>query len=75
MRQGVQLVEENMDRLDESKNIILNNMAGLERLGNNNFEATEMIVADFNKVVKNASKMTTMAFELSDVSDELKRAA
>ena len=75
VRQGVQLVEENMDRLDESKNIILNNMAGLERLGNNNFEATEMIVADFNKVVKNASKMTTMAFELSDVSDELKRAA
>ncbi len=75
VRENVQLVEENMDRLDESKNIILKNMAGLERLGNNNYEATEMIVADFNKVVRNTGKMTNMAFELSNVSEELKHAA
>lgn len=69
----VQLVEENTDKLEKSKNTILQNMDGLTRLGTNNYEATEMIVSDFGKVVKNAEKMTTMAFELSNVSEELKR--
>lgn len=75
VRECVQIVEENMDKLDLSKNIILENMAGLERLGANNSEATEMIATDFDKVVKNAGKMTEMAFELSDVSEELKHTA
>lgn len=68
----VQLVEKNTDKLDASKNIILQNMDGLTRLGTNNYEATEMIVSDFSKVVKNTERMTTMAFELSNVSEELK---
>ena len=71
----VKIVEENMDKLDMSKNIILENMAGLERLGTNNSEATAMIVSDFGKVVKNTGKMTEMAFELSDVGEELKHTA
>ncbi len=75
VRNCVHVVEENMDRLDYSKNIILKNMEGLERLGNNNSEATEMIVSDFEKVVKNTGKITEMAFELSDVGEELKHTA
>ena len=75
VRECVQSVEENMARLDESKNIILENMEDLERMGTNNSEATEMIATDFDKVVKNAGKMTEMAFELSDVSEALKHTA
>lgn len=71
----VQVVEGNMDKLDVSKNTILQNMDGLTRLGINNYEATEMIVADFKKVVNNAERMTTKTFELSNVSEELKHTA
>lgn len=74
VHQYVQVVEESMDRLDHSKNVILENMEGLEHLGTSNYEATELIVSDFDKVVKNAGKMTTMAFELSNVSEALKHA-
>lgn len=75
VRSCVQVVDENMDRLDYSKNIIMQNMEGLERLGTNNSEATEMIVSDFEKIVKNTGKITEMAFALSDVGEGLKHTA
>jgi len=73
VRECVQIVEENMDKLDLSKNTIIENMEGLERLGTNNSEAAEMIVSDFEKVVKNTGKITEMAFKLSDVGEGIKR--
>lgn len=75
VRECVQIVEENMDKLDLSKNTIIENMEGLERLGTNNSEAAEMIVSDFEKVVKNTGQITEMAFKLSDVGEGLKRTA
>ncbi|MBE5950511.1 MAG: hypothetical protein E7260_02830 [Lachnospiraceae bacterium] len=75
VRECVQIVEENMDKLDSSKNTIIQNMEDLERLGTNNSEAAEMIVSDFEKVVKNTGKITEMAFELADVGEGLKHTA
>lgn len=71
----VGLVEVNLDKLEVSKNTILENMEGLAALGENNYEATEMIVSDFRKVVKNTGQITKMAFELTDVNDSIKFAA
>ena len=68
----VQFVEHNMDQIERSKNVILQNMQELEVLGTNTYEATEMIVSDFDKVVKNTNQMTKLAFDLSNVSENLK---
>lgn len=71
----VQFVEQNMNQLEASKNVIVKNMQELETLGTNTYEATELIVSDFEKVVKNAGQMTRLAFDLSNVSENLKSEA
>lgn len=68
----VTLVEQNLHELEDSKNTILENMEGLDALGKNTYEATEMIVADFEKIVKNSGQITKMALQLSDIGDEMK---
>ena len=75
VQESVHFLKENMDKLKLSKNVILENMGELEQLGANNYEATELIVSDFGRVVKNTGKMTSTAFELSHVNEELKRVA
>lgn len=75
VQERVHFLKENMDKLELSKNVILENMKELEKLGANNYEATEMIVSDFGKVVKNTGRITAMAFDLSNVSEELKHAS
>lgn len=68
----VQLVEQNMDQLEQSKNVISENMKELEKLGENNCKATEMIASDFEKVVTNTRNIKKMAFELSNIEEGLK---
>lgn len=71
VQKHVAMVDENMDKLEKSKDHITGNMSKLEQLGRNNSEATEMIVSDFGKVMKNSGDMTKLAFQLSDISDDL----
>lgn len=68
----VQFAEQNMNQLEESKNVIVHNMQELETLGTNTYDATELIVSDFEKVVKDANQMTRLAFDLSNISETLK---
>lgn len=71
VQENVKLVDENMDTLEQCKNIIVEDMQKLSKLGRDNAEATSMIVTDFKSVVKNTSDMAKLAYELNGVSDDL----
>lgn len=71
VKEQVYHVDKNLELLEESKNIIISDMDQLTKLGHNNSQATEMIVTDFNKVVKHSAEMTKVTFSITNASEEL----
>ena len=71
VKEKVYQVDENLENLEISKNSIVSDMGELAKLGHNNSQATEMIVTDFNKVVKHSTEMTKIAFSITNASEEL----
>ena len=71
VKEQVYHVDENLEELEKSKNMIISDMDELTRLGENNSQATEMIVRDFNKVVKHSNEMTKVSFDITGASEEL----
>ena len=71
VKEQVYHVDENLHELENSKNTIVSDMNELTKLGLNNSQATEMIVTDFNKVVKHSTEMTKVAFSITNASEEL----
>lgn len=71
VKEQVYHVDENLEALEKSKDTIISDMHELTKLGENNSQATEMIVADFNKVVKHSADMSKVAFSITNASEEL----
>lgn len=71
VKEQVYHVDENLEELEKSKNMIISDMDELAKLGQNNSQATEMIVADFSKVVKHSGEMTKVTFGITTASEEL----
>lgn len=71
VKEQVYYVDENLEELEKSKNAIVSDMNELTQLGENNSQATEMIVTDFNKIVKHSGEMTKVAFSITNASEEL----
>ena len=71
VKEQVYYVDENLEGLEKSKNKIISDMDKLAKLGENNSQATEMIVNDFSKVVKHSAEMTKVTFSITNISDEL----
>ena len=71
VKEQVYHVDENLLELEKSKDSIVSDMGELTKLGENNSQATEMIVTDFNKVVKHSGEMTNVTFSITNASEEL----
>lgn len=71
VKEQVYHVDENLEELENSKNVIISDMEELAKLGQNNSQATEMIVTDFSKVMKHSGEMTKVTFSITNASDEL----
>ena len=71
VKEQVYHVDENLLELEKSKDSIISDMRELTKLGENNSQATEMIVTDFNKVVKHSGEMTNVTFSITNASEEL----
>ena len=71
VKEQVYHVDENLLELEKSKDSIISDMGELTKLGENNSQATEMIVTDFNKVVKHSGEMTNVTFSITNASEEL----
>lgn len=71
VKEQVYHVDENLDELEKAKNTIITDMSELTKLGDNNSQATEMIVADFGKLVKHSAEMSKVAFSITKASEEL----
>ena len=71
VKEQVYEVDENLLELEKSKNSIISDMGELAQLGQNNSQATEMIVTDFSKVVKHSADMAKVTFSISSASEEL----
>ena len=71
VQEHVNLVDENLTRLQESKELIITNMENLSHLGQTNSEAIQMIAQDFGKIVKHSSEISSMAFKLTNVVENL----
>lgn len=72
VKEQVYHVDENLEVLEQSKEAIIADMNKLTKLGHNNSQATEMIVNDFNKVVKHSTEMTNTSFSITNISEEMR---
>ena len=68
----VEQVEINMNQLGNAQNTIISNMDGLVKVGENNQQATEMIVADFQEIVDDTAQIAGIAYSLSAITDDFR---